>query len=498
MTRFEKYSTASLKSLGIKLGSDVGPAINAAEIIYSHGFEAYIIGGAVRDLILGREPKDFDLVTNARPDQIMNMPEFKTSKYKDTAQAFGVTRVVLSHKGVESEIEIATFRKDIEAHLGRKATKIEFADLKDDAMRRDFTINALALDLSAGQVIDYVGGIDDLNDKYIRFIGRPEDRIKEDPLRIMRAVRFKNRLDFYYHPQTVEAIKSAVERGYVEKIAVDRLRDELTRLLIHPSRRSAIKDLDELGILDRVLPEVTAGKGVKQPRNFHMEGDVWRHELLILDYLPSRPSKRLVWSALLHDIGKGPTLTKPLSILDRLRFNRHYAVGAEMAKAILKRLKFSNRDINDIYWIIYHHMSIDDLPSMKPSHQQRMLGNPAFEDLLELHRADAASSWRPGRSRDKIPKFRKIEHLWHQYKSKTPELRQPSLKKDLGIDGDWLIEKFGDISGPLIGKILAELDEMYRNRGITDMKAYDKKVREMLRKGKRLGKINQAKARLIK
>lgn len=489
MTKFEKYSTASLKSLGINFSSNVEPAIKAAEILCSHGFEAYIIGGAVRDLILGREPKDFDLVTDARPDQIMQISEFKTSKYKDTAQAFGVTRVVLSYKGVESEIEIATFRKDIEAHLGRKATKIEFADLKDDVERRDFTINALALDLSASQVIDYVGGVDDLNDKYIRFIGKPEDRIREDPLRIMRAVRFKNRLGFSYHPQTVSAIKSAVERGYVEKIAVDRLRDELTRLLIHPSRRSAINDLDELGILDRVLPEVTAGKGVKQPRNYHMEGDVWQHELLILDCLPSRPSKRLVWSALLHDIGKGPTLTKPRNLFDRLRFNRHYAVGAEMAKTILTRLKFSNRDINDIYWIIYNHMSIDDLPLMKPSHQQRMLGNPAFEDLLELHRADAASSWRPGRSHDKKPKFRKIEHLWLQYKSKTPEMRQPSLKKDLGIDGNWLTkefkDEFGDISGPLIGKILAELDEMYRNRGITDKKAYEKKVREMLRKEKR-------------
>lgn len=463
---------------------DYESAMWAASILGSHGFEAYIIGGAVRDLWLGREPKDFDLVTNARPEQITAISEFGQSVYKDTAQAFGVTRVRFMHRGVRVELEIATFRKDLEAHLGRKATKVMFADLEEDVLRRDLSINALALDPTTSSVIDYVGGIEDLENGVVRFIGKPAERIKEDPLRIMRAIRFKNHLGFSYHPETIKAIKTAVECGQVEAIADDRLRDELTSLLLHPSRRNSLSDLDKFGILERVLPEVSAGRGVAQPPQFHAEGDVWQHELLILDYLPPNPSKRLAWAALLHDIGKGPTMRPPHNSKGRIRFDRHYAVGAEMAKAILKRLKFSNRDTRDITWMIYNHMAIDDLPSMRPSRQQRMLGHPAFEDLLELHRSDAAASWRPNSPHGVKPKFKKIEHVWHQYQSKSPELRQPSLKRDLGIDGTWLINRFGDefklSKGPVIGRVLHELDDWYRDEGVSDEAAYVEKARQLL------------------
>jgi poly(A) polymerase len=460
-------------------------ARNAAMILSRHGFEAYFIGGAVRDLWLNRHPKDFDLVTNATPELIMKIAEFKKSNYKDTAQAFGVTRVKFTHQGISSELEIATFRKDIEAHRGRKATKIAYAALEDDVLRRDFTINALAFNPSTNQVIDYVGGIDDLDNRVVRFIGKPEQRIQEDPLRIMRSIRFKNQLGFTYHPETILAIKSAVIKGRVETIATDRLRDELTNLLIHPSRRQAFSDLDKFGILERILREVTAGKDVSQPPQFHSEGNVWQHELLILDYLPPDPSKRLVWAALLHDIGKGPTSSKPSDSKSRIRFNRHYAIGSEMAKTILIRLKFSNHDMKDIVWIIYNHMAIDDLPSMRPSRQQNMLGHPAFEDLLELHRADAAASWRPGQPHGTKPVFREIEHLWHTYQSTSPDLRQPSLKRDLGIDGKWLLKEFGEefniANGPMIGKVLSKLDDWYRNEGVRDQNAYKRKARQLLK-----------------
>ena len=185
---------------------DYESAREAAAILNRNGFAAYIIGGAVRDLWLGRQPKDFDLVTNARPEQIMAITEFKQSKYKDTAQAFGVTRVKFTHGGLSGELEVATFRKDLEAHLGRKATKVAFAELEDDVWRRDFTLNALALDPLSGQVIDYVGGIDVLERRVVRFIGRPAERIQEDPLRIMRAIRFKNHLGFSYDPATARAV----------------------------------------------------------------------------------------------------------------------------------------------------------------------------------------------------------------------------------------------------------------------------------------------------
>ena len=465
---------------------DLASAEAAASILAQNGFEAFLIGGAVRDLLLGMEPKDFDLVTNAEPDQIMAIPQFTRAVFNDPSQAFGVTRVRMEHHQHKYELEIATFRKDIEAHKGRKATKVKFANLEDDVIRRDFTVNALALDPSTGGVIDYVGGIDDLANRILRFIGNPKERINEDPLRIMRAIRFKNHLGFIYDLDTAISIKRAVKSGYVEDIATDRLREELTALLTHDSRRQAVYELDEFGILGRVLPEVTSGKNVAQPPEFHSEGDVWQHELLILDYLPQNPSPRLAWASLLHDIGKGPTATKPDGEGGRIRFDRHYAVGAEMAKTILRRLNFSNHDTKDIVWMIYNHMAIDDLPSMRPSSRQKMLGHPAFEDLLELHRADAAASWRPGKSHGKKPRFKELEELWHNYQSMSPKKRQPSLKADLGIDGRWLLKNFGKEfnlrEGPLIGKVLNELDEWYRDEGIKDKKAYVKKVRQLIQK----------------
>ncbi len=459
-------------------------ADRAARILNKHGFEAYIIGGAVRDLWLGRKPKDFDIATDARPEQIMNISEFTRSKHTDGAQAFGVTRVKIGPLDNSHEVEIATFRRDIEAHKGRKQTRVEFTSLEEDVLRRDFTINALALDPHSGQIIDLVDGVNDLHLRSIRFIGNPKIRIKEDPLRIMRAVRFKNQLRFRYHPETVKAIKYAAAHGMVEAIAVDRLRDELDKLLIHSSRAHSLQDLNTLGILIRILPEVVAGKRVHQPPQFHAEGTVWQHELLILDYLPLHPSRRLAWAALLHDIGKGPTFIKPQNPHDRIHFNRHHAVGAEMAKAVLKRLQFSHHDIKDISWLVYNHMAIDDLPNMRPSHQQRMLGNPAFEDLLELHRADAAASWQPGHTRGSKPKFTRIDKIWQAYQSKSPAQRQPSLKRDLGIDGSWLIDTFKDeyglSEGPLIGKVLEELNNWYRDEGGNDASIYEAKARTLI------------------
>lgn len=455
----------------------------AAAILSRHGFEAYIIGGAVRDLWLGQQPKDFDLVTNARPEQVMAIDEFRRSKYHDTAQAFGVTRVHFTHRGQSGELEIATFRKDLEAHRGRKATKVAFAELEDDVQRRDFTINALALDPLSGQITDYVDGIGDLERRLVRFIGQPLERIREDPLRIMRAIRFKNQLGFKYGPAAARAIKEAVADGRVETIATDRLRDELDRLLVHSSRRQAVQDLDDFGILERVLPEVTAGKGVVQPGQFHAEGDVWQHELLVLENLPPRPSRRLAWAALLHDIGKPPTFSPPHDSKDRIRFNHHYTVGAEMADAILKRLRFSTRERRDITWMIHNHLSIDDLPAMRPAHQRRMLSHPAFQDLLELHRADAAASLRPGRPPRK-PRFAELEELWQKYRASAPESRQPSLKRDLGIDGDWLLEQFGKefglTPGPRVGMILRDLEEFYQDKGVKDVEAYLTRVRKLL------------------
>ncbi len=456
-------------------------ATRVAEILRLHGYDAYVVGGAVRDMYLGRQPKDFDIATSATPAQLMQLPEFDAPKYSDTSQAYGVTRVRLVHEGVPIEVEVATFRKDIEAHKGRKYTKVEYATLEEDVLRRDLTINALAFDPSTDQIIDFVGGLEDLDAGIVRFIGDAAARIKEDPLRVMRVIRFKNHLGFRYDDATKVALSRAVARGVIEEIAVDRLRDELTRLLIHTSRRQSFEDLDRFGILEQVLPEVTAGRGVMQPPEFHAEGDVWRHELLVLDYLPAHPSRRLAWAALLHDIGKPPTFMPALPG-DRIRFNRHYAIGAEMAKTILRRLRFSKRDTRDIYWMIYHHMAIDDLPDMRPSHQRQMLDHEAFKDLLELHRADAGASWRPGKSHAK-PQFEAIEKLWRAHRAKAAPERQPSLKRDLGIDGNWVRRTLGDdsrLTGPMIGRILNELSGLYLDEGISDERVYERRARQLL------------------
>lgn len=450
----------------------------AAKALNDAGFEAYIIGGAVRDLLLDRHPKDFDLATNATPEQILLIKEFKKAVYKDTAQAYGVSRVNINGH----VLEVATFRKDIEAHKGRKATKVEYAELEDDLTRRDFTINALALDPLTIQVIDYEGGLDDIESKTVRFIGNSLGRIHEDPLRILRAVRFKNTLGFNYDPATEKALARAVQSSVISVIATDRLRDELTLMLIDRSRRSSLEDLDELGVLNKVLPEFTAGKGVNQPPQFHAEGDVWVHQLLVMEAIPARPSRQLAWAALLHDIGKASTQTLPKNRTDRIRFNLHYQVSADMTRVILKRLKFSNSDIEAISWIVFHHINIDDLPKMRPSRQKAMMKHPSFADLLKLHKADAMASWHNGKPRAK-PLFKDIEDIWHRYLAHPPEKRHPSLKKDLGVDGNWLMNELGLKQTPAIGKILNVLQETYEDTGNKSKLFYKKKAKDLIKQG---------------
>ena len=443
------------------------------------GFEAYIVGGAVRDLVLNRHPKDFDLATNATPEQIQKVKGLEKAVYPDTAQAYGVTRLKIDG----SELEIATFRKDIDPHLGRKQTKVEFVTLDEDLLRRDFTVNALAIDPISGKLVDHVGGLEDIKSELIRFIGDPNARIQEDPLRLLRAIRFKNSLDFEYEDETTQAIIDAVKNGMVNDIATDRLRIELSRMLVHQSRVNALKDLDKFGILKLVLPEVTAGKGVEQPPQFHAEGDVWTHQLLAMDALPPYPSRQLAWATLLHDIGKPATLSLPKNKSDRIHFDKHYSIGADMAKQILSRLKFSKKEIENIMWMIHYHLSIDDLPNMTRSHQIKMLSHPAFSDLFELHKADATASWSKGR-RQQTPDFPVLEELWQDYQSKSPEERVPSLKRDLGIDGNWLLKEFGkefDLkSNARLGELLKQLEEIYKNQGISDKKYYRDKAKQLL------------------
>ena len=463
-------------------------AVLAGEIIQSHGYEAVIIGGAVRDLLLGRIPKDFDLATNARPEHIEAMHGFDRSEFHDTAQAYGVTRVRI---GVVV-MEVASYRKDVDAHLGRAETKVELdASLEDDLARRDFTINALALDPVTWQLMHTGESLDDLDNKIIRFVGDGAERIHEDPLRILRAVRFKNRFGFAYEAQTHDDLKTAVKSGEIDSISGERLQGEITALLkTAESRRQAIEDLDELGILNVLLPDLVAGKGVEQGPEFHAEGDVWEHQLLIMEALPRDASTELIWATLLHDIGKPHKQKMPDGEDDRITFYGHDVTSAELARPMLNRLRFSNEQKAKILWLIEHHINITQLPKMKPSNQKKLMNHPAFADLVELHKADGEASWRTlpdGSISKEKPEFANIMRLWHQHLSLPIEKQAPSVKRDLQLDGKVvrdMIPGFTRADGPLVGKIMLELEELYANQQITTREEALEIVRQRITQSK--------------
>ena len=445
-----------------------------AEILEQSGFEAFIIGGAVRDLLLAHDPQDFDIVTDATPDQIKALTGFEKIKHTDPAQAYGVTRLVIDIDGESAGIDLTTYRKDIDAHLGRKDTAIEFADLWEDVHRRDITINALALDPATNMLVDLVDGLTDLENKLIRFIGDPQARIAEDPLRVIRTIRFKNRFGFSYDEQTELALRQAIAEGVLSQIATDRLRDELTKILRHTSRQDALYDLDQLGALQYILPELTDTKGTPQPRSEHSEGDVFTHSLLATHYLPEDASETLVWATLLHDIGKDDTYQSAEETGDRIRFSEHYKVGAQEARGICERLGFSKQKTATIEWLIHYHMAIGNIPEMSQSHvEHHYFSDPRFPELLELHRADAHAAWN-ARSDGSIdisaPDLSHLEHMYDEFKKKQAEedYSPPSLK-DLGVDGNWLKEH-GYTSGEEIGKALKLLEEQFHLGRISSKK----------------------------
>jgi len=283
----------------------------------------------------------------------------------------------------------------------------------------------------------------------------------------MRGIRLSSQLAFELEPATKSAIRQALAGGVLAQIATDRLRSELNLILKQPHREQAVKELDQLGALEKLLPELTAGKQIAQPLDMHAEGDVFTHSLLSLSYLPAGASLRLVWATLLHDIGKVPTQSQPQTASERIRFNAHYRVGAEMARSVLERFNFAKKFISEVAWMIEYHMGIDDLPKMTKAHQRQMMLHPAFADLLELHRADAKASW--SKQREKIvkpnPKFPQIEAIWQNFQAQQTR-PQPNLKKDLGIDGNWLKTEFGITDGPTLGRLLERLNSAYLDKDL--------------------------------
>ncbi|HTX34708.1 MAG TPA: CCA tRNA nucleotidyltransferase [Bryobacteraceae bacterium] len=342
------------------------------------GHQAFLVGGCVRDLLLGMTPKDFDVATDAHPDRIMDL--FPRSG--QVGAHFGVVLV----RDAEAQVEVATFRRDLDYTDGRRPDGVEFeSDPRRDVLRRDFTINGLLMDPQSGAVLDLVGGRADLEKRLVRAIGDPDARFREDHLRLLRAIRFAARLGFQIESSTFEAIRR--HRTLITRVSAERVRDELVRILTEGGARRGFEMLDSTGLLAVLLPEVAAMKGVEQPPQYHPEGDVWVHTLMLLANL-EHPTPTLALGALLHDVGKPPTFR----VADRIRFDGHVEEGVKLAHGILTRLRFSREDTGQVEALVANHMKFKDVPRMKESTLKRFLRLPEFDEHLELHRLDCLAS----------------------------------------------------------------------------------------------------------
>jgi poly(A) polymerase len=408
----------------------------AATIIHTlrqQGFHAYLVGGCVRDLLLGREPEDYDVATNATAEQVMTIfPE----TYAVGAQ-FGVVLVPSS----EGDVEVATFRSDIGYSDGRHPDEVRFTpDPREDVARRDFTINGMLLDPESDDVLDFVGGRRDLEAKIIRTIGDPERRFAEDKLRMLRAVRFAARFDYTIEPVTFAAIQKLAHD--INLVSRERVRDELTRMLTEGRARRAFLILDESSLLGQVLPEISAMKGVEQPAQFHPEGDVFAHTLLLLDHLPQPCPPTLAWGALLHDVGKPATFRVAP---DRIRFDGHVDVGVKMADEICRRLRFSGDDTQQVLALVDNHMRFGHATRMNQSTLKKFLRMPGFDQHLALHRADSLASH---------GNLSTYEFIQEKLTEIPPEKMRPSPL----VTGDDLIAA-GYIPGPKFREILTAVED---------------------------------------
>ena len=369
-----------------------------------HGHQAYLVGGCVRDILLGREPTDYDVTTDATPDEVMRIfpetyavgaqfgvvlvPEPSSVSVNSVSTVVATSDLNHANSARAGSVEVATFRSDIGYSDGRHPDRVRFSkSAQEDVARRDFTINGLLLDPVTNEVLDFVGGQKDLRSKIIRTIGDPELRFAEDKLRMLRAVRFAARFDYAIEPQTFGAIQKLA--AGIHQVSRERVRDELTKMLIEGHARQAFLLLDQTGLLQEVLPEISAMKGVEQPPEFHPEGDVFVHTLLLLQELPHPCPPTLAWGALLHDVGKPSTFRVAP---DRIRFDGHVDVGVKMAEDICRRLRFSNHDTEQILALIANHMRFAQTPRMKESTFKRFVRMPRFEEHLELHRLDCRAS----------------------------------------------------------------------------------------------------------
>ncbi len=449
-------------------------AIGIVKRLRKNGFSALFAGGCVRDMLMGIVPEDYDIATDARPDDIINI-------FKRTVPIgihFGVVLVMEN----DFEFEVATFRSDGTYSDGRHPDTVTFCDARGDALRRDFTINGMFYDPIEDKHFDYVGGEDDLKACLIRAIGTPFERFDEDRLRMIRAVRFACRFNFKIEDQTAEAIKKLHDK--VLTVSSERIRDELRKTLTGPNPDTSIKMLDDLNLLHEILPEVTAMKGVEQPDNFHPEGDVFTHTLLTLTKLADRRkatdtseehhsvlngsgkkslycSWELSMAVLLHDIGKPVTF----EVADRIRFNNHDSIGAKMAEKICERLRMSNAEKERITWLVKMHLYLRHAQEMRISKLKRLFAHEGYPELAELYKVDSLAS-----SGD-LEDYNFCQNMFE-------ELQEKEIKPEPLINGNDLIA-LGLKPGPIFSKILDTIKDEQLEQKITTKEEALKKAKEL-------------------
>lgn len=407
-------------------------AITIIKKLRKQGFKAFFAGGCVRDQIMGNQSDDIDIATSAKPEAVLKL----FPKTFEKGKAFGVTSVMIG----KQEFEVATFRKEGKYSDGRHPDHVEWTDDREDALRRDFTINGLFYDPIEKRIIDYVGGQKDIRDKMVRTIGDARQRFEEDKLRMMRAVRFATRFQYTLDPKAGEAILEMSPK--IVEVSPERIRDELIKILTQEYANKGLDLLSELGLLKIILPEIEAMKGVRQPPQFHPEGDVYVHTLLLFKNLKPPVSPELAMGALLHDVGKPPTYI----VKERIRFDGHTDVGAEMTRKILRRLRFSNKQVEHISSMVRQHLQFMNVKKMRKSTLKRFLSQEGFTDHLELHRLDCLAC-------------HGILENYDFCKQKLHEFDQEPHRQKPLINGKDLI-KLGFVPGPLFKKILTDIETM--------------------------------------
>ena len=411
-------------------------ANSICDTLRRHGHEALLVGGCVRDLLLNREPADYDVTTDATPESVLQL--FPDSI--GVGAQFGVVLVLRD----AAKVEVATFRSDVGYSDGRHPDRVLYSKTpQEDVARRDFTINGLLMHHDTGEVLDYVGGQDDLHDRLIRAIGDPDRRFTEDKLRMLRAIRFAARFGYAIEPATFAAIQEHASEIHV--VSPERIREELTKLLTEGAARRGFELLDDSGLLQQLLPEISAMKDVPQPPEFHPEGDVWIHTRLMLESLPIGASPTLAWGVLLHDVGKPPTFRPASATGDRIRFDGHAEVGVKMATAICHRLRFSNDDTQQILALVANHMKFKDVAQMRKSTLKRFVRLPAFSEHLELHRLDCLSS------HGRLEAFEALKN----FLAETPPEQFSPPRLLTGVD----LQDMGYVPGPHFQRMLTALED---------------------------------------